>query len=329
MFSKIRQSRKKRQRPEPKPPVPITEFGVAGGLQGPDAALHWRDLGARWIRYPVDYTPGATATGMRRRILAAADTFRGAKFLATVAAKGILPDPIDFKAFLRELLIAGRDIVDAWQVWNEAEGTTWFPGTAEQYLELLRIAYDEFKAPTATPDAPVLCAGWTGTVSTIGAMLARDDSIGQIAAHFGFSETIPPDLLAAYRRSLDFIEQVMAEGDYDACDLHLYEDPETIPPRVAWLRTLARGKPVWATEIGGPDERFPPEWSEEEQARQVVRRMTLVQEAGVEEARVQLACHLNLFDTTNQGPNYNHMGLVTREGRRKPAYAAYRQFLAG
>jgi hypothetical protein len=65
-----------------------------------------------------------------------------------------------FAGFLNYLDNALGPRVNAWEIWNEEDSSTWWGGTAVQYASLLRAAYAAIKA--ASPSATVLIGGMTG-----------------------------------------------------------------------------------------------------------------------------------------------------------------------
>jgi hypothetical protein len=113
--------------------------------------------------------------------------------------------------------------------------------------------------------------------------------------------------------------------DYvDVVDIHLYNEYQTIPARVAWLREQMRAngyeKPIWATEVGGPDTLIVP-YSDEANAQELVKRVALCLASGV-----QKVFWLNLMESEAagaRGGRFDRMALVRHQGRQKPSFSAY------
>ena len=103
----------------------------------------------------------------------------------------------------------------------------------------------------------------------------------------------------------------------DFVDAHLYHQTWTVPARIEWLRAES-GKPLIVCEAGGPDIAVSP-WSEAQQAVDVAERWQLAMDAGA----VEFAW-LSLYELDAEYPRFRLMGLVTRDGRQKAAFDAYK-----
>lgn len=334
--------------PGPRDPGPGTldyRYGVTGGLQGADTNQLLQELGAGWIRLPVLWSQVEPAAGdyrwqqVSKIIQQQARLYPGAKIMVTLHArspwagrgttekvrkKATVP-PRDLKRyydFVYGMAQRGRGIVQVWQIENEEEGLSWWSGTPEEYLALLRTAYRAVHA--ADPEAKVALGGFTGNMSLIAALLDRGASEPEIATALGHPEyRSRPKVTAAFRRSVDFINAVIAGGKdaFDVADIHLYDSYSSIPLRVEWLRKAMRAhgyeRPIWTTEVGGPDPVFAA-YSDQTQAQEVVKRITLALASGAEKA-----FWLGMHEMPNEPPQFVKMGL-TANGRKKPAFLAFK-----
>jgi hypothetical protein len=323
-------------------------FGVTGGMSGKDANARLAELGVGWVRIPVNWSqiesqPGRFHWDKVEQALQAQRRSRPERnVMVTVRAirEGERPTPgkrnqvvaatlpRDLEAyhdFLYEFAKRGRGVVDCWQIENEQDSAHWWNGSAQEYLQLLQVAHRAIRA--ADPGAKIALGGFTSEILTIAALDAKGESREEIARQLGRRGKIEPEQIAAARANVAKVEAILAGAKdlVDVVDVHLYNDYQSIPARVAWVkgRMQASGydKPIWATEIGGPDILVTP-YSEQAQAEELVKRMTLTLASGVEKA-----FWLGLTEMETQGERFNHLGLVKRSGEVKPAFQAYRAMI--
>ncbi|HEX6972625.1 MAG TPA: hypothetical protein VF234_10450 [Limnochordia bacterium] len=303
--------------PEPAPgPHPGSFFGICEHALDDATAELMRRAGIRWLRIDVGWAGVQPQAGA---------PFRWARFdgiVETAARYGIEVLPIidytapwaaqptekqgdpsrlppreeAWRAFVRALVERYRGRVRAWEVWNEANIGFW-QGTPAQYAALLRQAYEEIRAQD--PAARVSIAGTSG---------------------------VP----------LSWFEAVRAAGAgpfMDVVSVHPYRQPN--PPEAGMVADLVRiqqwseslpasgagirDRPLWITEMGyhtlGNDRAVSPR----EQARYLVRAMTMALAAGVDRFFWYEFAD-GWVDPADQEANF---GLVYHNGMPKPAYAAY------
>jgi len=144
----------------------------------------------------------------------------------------------DLDNFLKLLVRRAGNKVKYWSIGNEMEIKNFWCCTfcktekesAEEYLKILKRAYNVIKE--ADDDAVIVLGGFTGNWKN--------------------GTNVNPE----------FVEHVLKNGkDYfDILDVHLYKDPETYEERIQWFRDLMNkygySKPIWSTEMGGPDIRL-------------------------------------------------------------------------
>jgi hypothetical protein len=211
--------------------------------------------------------------------------------------------------------------VDCWQIENEQDSKTWWTGTAQEYLELLRVANRALRA--ADPGAKIALGGFTSEILTIAALDAQGVKKEEIARQLGHRGQLGSKEIAAARANVAKVEAILAGAKdlVDVVDVHLYNDPQALPTRVAWVRSRMRAhgyeKPIWATEIGGPDSLVSP-YSDRAQSEELVKRIALALGSGVEKV-----FWLGMIEMETQGERFNRLGLVRRSGEVKPAFRAY------
>ncbi len=150
-------------------------------------------------------------------------------------------NPEDYYRFVFETVKRYRGRVRYWG--NDAEPTNpaFWAGTKEQFVAQLRIFHRAVK--DADPDALVVLGGCDGLFVPPGLRTPA-------------GEAVPPH--PHQEVGLAFFDHVLREaGDsFDVFDLRLYLDPETIPPRVEYIRGRMRAngyeKPILGGEYGGP-----------------------------------------------------------------------------
>jgi hypothetical protein len=118
------------------------------------------------------------------------------------------------------------------------------------------------------------------------------------------------------------MDRMLREGRYDVADVHLYHRVESIPSKVSWVRERARGRPVAATEVAGPDERSGEAYSDEANARDLEARIPAVLAAGASHA---------FWLGMAEAPTADRLGrtvALTRTGAsRKPSFEVYRKVI--
>ncbi len=323
-------------------------FGVIGRTTGQTATRLLDELGVGWIRVPVNWgqveprqgdykwrevsdavhAETRARPGMQVMVtLHAKSPWAGRHSGVTASDKATIPPSSldDYYEFVYGMARRGRGVVRCWQIENEMEGRSWWDGTSEEYLALLRTASRAVRA--ADPSAKVVLGGFTSETCTVAAFTSQGATRQDVARQLGYEGVLPPpgsEAETRLRRNVAFVDAVLAKGkDYfDIVDLHLYHRYETIPMRVAWLRSKMQAngyeKPIWATEVGGPDPAVLPH-SDSAQAQEVVKRLALALASGVEKV-----FWLGLSEMDDQGARFRRMGLATPSGRRKEAFEAYR-----
>jgi hypothetical protein len=219
-------------------------------------------------------------------------------------------DAADYGDAARFITARYGDALAALEVWNEPNLDRFLAGSdkASAYAALVKAAYPAAKA--GNPDVPVVA----------GALASAD------------------------RPFLDSLYAHGIRGHYDALSIHPYNewrDPAdrwkarwrqyTFLPGIEWIRAgqLAAGdtRPLWLTEFGWSTCRGHG-WcvSRQQQAAYTVGALRLLD--GID--YVQAASLYQLRDKgTVRGDLESNWGLVTRDYREKPAFAAVRAALAG
>ncbi len=198
--------------------------------------------------------------------------------------------------FVYQTALHYRGRIQAWEIWNEPDVPFFWQGTAEQYAQLLKVAYFAIKA--ADPDAIVLFGGL--------AYWYKPDFSRQVFA-----------ALAADPQSTQH------HAYFDALALHLYSNSEqayTITRIVASSMRRYVGKhPIWMTEAGVPisDDggvATPYAATMEEAASYVIEAYASARAAGVE--------RFVIFRMHDAG-GIEQFGLTRDDYSIRPAYLAY------
>jgi hypothetical protein len=209
--------------------------------------------------------------------------------------------------------------VDAWEIWNEVEGDWFWSGSADDYCQLLQVAYKAIKgddgATGGNPDATVLFAG----------------------LHYWAD----PDM---YTQVLDCLATADPGGTehnyfFDVMSVHFYSRSDNTYDMINLIKSemATRGMsdhPIWLTETGAPiygdaspgrptlnkGDNF---LSIDEGAAYVIQSYANALAAGVERYYVFRAHDADMFE-----PH----GLIRNDKSLRPAYVAYQvaaQYLKG
>lgn len=207
----------------PDPPALAREYGPYGvcnsrpAYMAPLAAsgLRWVRLGDfSWARCEAqpgvrDYTVAETSlAAAEREGLAVIGEMSGNPGWATTNGSRLAP-PKDWAAWerhLEQVVAHFRDRVKVWEIWNEPDIPSFWTGSAEEYVELLKHAYAGAKR--ADPNCLVMSAGLDGSGETF---LARILDLGAgeycdiVGAHpYAGSAAVADFRLRTMRRTLAF-----------------------------------------------------------------------------------------------------------------------------
>jgi hypothetical protein len=213
-------------------------------------------------------------------------------------------DPTSFVRYAAQTVERYRDSVAAWQVWNEPDHPSFWKGSAEEYARLLALVYPAIKA--ASPAAQVVVGG-----------LAEGG--------------------AADPRFLESVLKVcrdIGQPCFDVFAFHTnFRSPADVRRQFATNRqrlgAFGLTPPIWITEASYTSDarqQTLPGYQDGEaaQARYLTDTIPLSLELGA--ARVFWA---TLYDYRAEHGRYTASGLLSVEGRSKPAYEAFRRLTAG
>ncbi len=209
-----------------------------------------------------------------------------------------------------------------WQVENE---WTWrWAGTAEQLLELYRVASETIRA--ADPDAKIVLGGLT----TVEGMALADGYLAEgsliVSGKPVSAETVKSHPEA--QKILALINAIFTRGSdyFDVVSFHKYGRYDHTPACVAWLedKMSANGysRPIITTEMGGPFIAAHEAYTERAHADAVVKYHAVSLACGVRQIYWS-----GLLGRGVWGPTYSNTLLVSVQGRKRPAYFTY-QLLA-
>jgi hypothetical protein len=217
--------------------------------------------------------------------------------------------------FLRQLVTKYAGRVNHWIIWNEPDiwdatypGQTW-GGSADDFLELQRIAYTVSKA--ANPNVVIHLAGFT---------FWWDAQYNRTPFFQRFLDALKKDPNAAANNYY-----------FDVATSHQYFRPDTVYDLTIWLHTMMRAygfdKPVWLVETNAAPS-LDPTWlapnsqfkiTLDEQAAFIVQAFAMGLAAGAERIAVY-----KMADTPgDREANPEPFGLVRLDGSQRPAFAAF------
>ena len=321
-------------------PAAAVEPGIAQtGAEGVDAAAETQALGAGWVRMFVDWHKYEPAPGrydgfedrrFAERIAAAGA--RGQKVLLVVvnsprwASGSTEPshppaDPATYAGFLRRMATQFPTVA-AFEVWNEPDESIWWkPGPdPAAYARLLNASHDAVKA--VDPATLVVSGGLVGN-------------------HYRFLEKV----IDAGGTGFDAVGVHTDTACLTAAPDEQYREPDGRIGRFSFTgyreirqSLLARGldRPIWMTEMGwstltstcSVGDRAgtkPSGVTPELQARYLSQAYACLQR----DAYVSHAFWFSLQDFGRAQSYDHHLGLIAPDGRRKPAFEAFRAFAQG
>lgn len=320
------------------PPVQDERFGAVEAYTGPEAA---RAAGVGWTRVlfwwhqvqpagPDDWNPYFFPDGLVHQELDGGRQLVGllAGTPAWASEGGTVRDvpsglalPYDdpnnvWGNFVYRMAGKYRGEIDHWIIWNEPDvwddahpGKTW-NGTVEEYVQLLKVAYQAAKA--ANPNAVIHL---TATTYWWDFEYGREQYLSR--------------LLQAIRAEPT---STALNGFFDVASLHIYFDPEQVYSVTRFFRQeLERfgfgSKPLWIPETNAPPSedplhpapglRFPV--SLEEQGYFMVQAWAMGLAAGAE--RVSL---YKTRDEVTLLADVEPYGIQRRDGSLRPAFWTYR-----
>ncbi len=236
-----------------------------------------------------------------------------------------------------------------WEIDSEAQFLIYWQGTAEQYVEMLEIAYAAVKR--ADPEAKVVLSGMN-FIDLFDDNPSRDTVIQRILA-------LPKDAKNTALRMFDFNSKLLAAGDhYDEIEFHYITNYRAIYGIVDWLRAeqkkqYGRVKPIWAgdaysgPQFTGAHSLYTPKdadrrhavlcdpnhpdyaeveaWYRDEQAQNVVKKFVLAMEMELQGVMMGM-----LIDWRGryQFENFDFTGMVDLpSGNPRPVYHTYRMLI--
>jgi hypothetical protein len=294
--------------------------GGAAGANDPQNFGELKALNAGWTRHFVVWN-GETATdGGYDAIVDAADQ-HGIKTLFVVTGlAGTRAEARAYSAFVASLAARYKGRVDAYEVWNEADESLFWPGGADApaYVALLKSAYAAIK--NADPAAKVLFAPTTGN----NYRFVADAYAAGAKGHF--------DAMAVHTDT----------ACLDRAPSYFYREPDGrlgqytfLAYREVYKVMQANGdgdKPIWMTEFGWSvtTDRCahadkPAGVSEELQAQYLTQALNCVER----DPFLEVAMWFNNRDLSRDGSMLSSYGLRRANNTKRPAYAAMEAWRPG
>lgn len=233
--------------------------------------------------------------------------------------------PGSYADFLTKIVTTSNGKVDAWQIENEVYGPInrfWLgdaPGEFDNFIKHFKFTSDFIRK--LDPNTPILAAG-----ITIG---NNEFNSSGVALSTGTNQSKGMQIIDKNVRQL-FSQ---ACSSFDVVDIHLYHTVESIQNRITWLKKVMSEtkciKPIWSTEISGPDpfgkQTLTDAQFVQQQASELGLRLQTAQSSGIEKTIYFL--YQQVPGSTDQG--VAKLGLVDGNSNKKPAYAAMQEFAQG
>jgi hypothetical protein len=223
-------------------------------------------------------------------------------------------DPQAFARFAAVLVIRYKDRIHSWELWNEPDNRAYWSGTAGQFADLVKAG--SVAVRNADPGATVVLGGIAGTTAFL----------AELFTQHGISPSVDVVNIHAY------FETWHEEGVERLTDYIL---------RVSDLLALhGRGQRLWLAEVGYSNfrrpggsyvsdqytARFAFEHTADYQAEALLRCATLAAATG----KVDLFAWYRINDLPTDvevigDVNNRHLGVLTQDGKPKPALVALRK----
>lgn len=217
-----------------------------------------------------------------------------------------------FRAYVTALITRYKGKIDKIQFGNEWDNTTWYPGTAADYVRFNNIVYDVVK--DISPETTVVLGGLTAAYSVYVTACKNGETLSFEALDLKNGADISADIerIVCSRDDLEErVRYVIGEARYDMVDLHLYDDSENWPLYTDTLRQLT-DKPLVVSEFGGPSSAFE-YYSQEYHAQRLEQYLLTIEDLPIEEAY-----YFTLVD--NPTTYHSHSGLFTFARWKKEAF---------
>lgn len=144
-----------------------------------------------------------------------------------------------YEKFVREVVKRYKNRVKHWQIENEVTSLNSGFGKTEEYIPVLKTAHAAIKTEDGT--AKVILAGLGSNLVEPLVWEPRSDTARRV-----------------HSRIRDLIDK--ARNYFDILDLHIYHNPLHVTAKITLyqglLQLLGLQKPIWLSELGGPDPRF-------------------------------------------------------------------------
>ncbi|MEL7534357.1 MAG: hypothetical protein AAFN10_23830 [Bacteroidota bacterium] len=224
-----------------------------------------------------------------------------------------------FKTYIDSLLKRFPNQITKIQYGNEWQSDFWYIGSAAEFVEVNNLVYQSVQA--YSPATEVVLGGFTTISLRLMAACAgklqdfEDDEGNLYDQSFLDANCGGAELSAGLAR----IDSILALAQYDALDLHLYDDPENWDEILGHFRTLT-SSPLIVSEFGGPNLNLEPK-SETYQAERLDYYIKKLDSLEIAEAYF-----FRLVEGSNN-PAHESSGLLTKiTHREKETFEIFRRF---
>lgn len=314
----------------------IGVFGLTDDTSASELGVGWTRAPVTWIAYEKqkEKFDQAVQDLTNTKILATLRSVNSQKTTCYRELTGLGANDIscypknmdEYEEFIRSVVTSYKNDVDAWQIENEiylSYGKYWNgdnEGEIDNFITLFNTAKSVIDE--VDPGKAILAPG-------IALHNVDFDSNGN-ALLGGASEIDKQTFPIIEKNVARFYKE--ACGSFSIADIHLYHSVDSITNRIKWLGKIMDSsncqKPIWATEVSGPDIEasdtdLAPEQKENianEQAKELPLRIKKAFDAGVEKV-----FYFHFKDTPNsrgtQDQKLKNLGLVKDDGTKKPAFS--------
>lgn len=201
----------------------------------------------------------------------------------------------NYSAWVEKVIRRYQGKVDYYEIESEAQHQGFWLGTTEEYLDLLKTAYQSAKS--ISPEIKIVLSGI---------------NLGDIFDDESNTNITDPRAI----RALEFIKKTLRSDYYDIVEFHYNHDYSGVYGTVNWLKEhMPKDKPIWAGDAASAP--FKPQGNlRQEQSDLAIKKIVSAMHAGVQ--GIMLCCSMDW-------PNYHlarwrYQGIINNDQSPRPAF---------
>lgn len=236
-------------------------------------------------------------------------------------ARACVPeDRTAFSRFVARLAERMPSFVERVQYGNEWQIAYWFPGSAEDFVDLNNRFASAFREHA--PQTKIVLGGFSiGALRALAAIEGSHDHVFKSNGTKLTGKDLTKFRSSDYaKRLMHKTEFVLEQADYDELDAHLYHDPHYWSRYIGFLKKRVPDKPVLVTEFGGPDKRFQAKKHRPVSPEEMEQYLKALHHLGVNHAYFFKLRH-DKSATHSMTGSY-----ILKQGKTTPAYERLRQW---